>query len=179
MPIEVKVQDQTQDSQNLGNQDSIIRGEEDTEQVTFTWVKVFRIIPVFRFLRLTFHRKSGAKSWIRLIIIASLVYVIISMISEFRILRLACHSYFHRKSAPKSWIRLRYLRTFDLLNLHLFVFGRNTASFKSSAFLKIWTFTNAFSLLVFYANGFFLMFWYIEPGMAHYVYEGDTGEASR
>ena len=27
-----------------------------------TWVKVFRIIPEFRILRLTFHRKSASKS---------------------------------------------------------------------------------------------------------------------
>ena len=27
----------------------------------FTWVKVFRIIPEFRILRLTFHRKSASK----------------------------------------------------------------------------------------------------------------------
>ena len=29
------------------------------------WVKVFRIFPEFRVLRLTFHRKSAPKSWIR------------------------------------------------------------------------------------------------------------------
>ena len=28
---------------------------------TITWVKVFRIIPEFRILRLTFHRKSASK----------------------------------------------------------------------------------------------------------------------
>ena len=28
---------------------------------TNTWVKVFRIIPEFRILRLTFHRKSASK----------------------------------------------------------------------------------------------------------------------
>ena len=27
----------------------------------FSWMKVFRIIPEFRILRLTFHRKSAAK----------------------------------------------------------------------------------------------------------------------
>ena len=27
----------------------------------YTWVKVFRIIPEFRILRLTFHRKSASK----------------------------------------------------------------------------------------------------------------------
>ena len=35
-----------------------------------TWVKVFRIIPEFRILRLTFHRKSASKCWIRRIIMA-------------------------------------------------------------------------------------------------------------
>ena len=30
-----------------------------------SWVKVFRIIPLFRILRLTFHRKSASKSRIR------------------------------------------------------------------------------------------------------------------
>ena len=29
---------------------------------TYSWVKVFRIIPEFRILRLTFHRKSASKS---------------------------------------------------------------------------------------------------------------------
>ena len=31
----------------------------------FAWVKVFRFIPEFRILRLTFHKKSPSKSWIR------------------------------------------------------------------------------------------------------------------
>ena len=38
------------------------------------WVKVFRIIPEFRILRLTFYRKSASKCWIREMIIASLIY---------------------------------------------------------------------------------------------------------
>ena len=38
------------------------------------WVKVLRIIPEFRILRLTFHRKSASKCWIREIIIAFLIY---------------------------------------------------------------------------------------------------------
>ena len=29
--------------------------------ITYAWVKVFRIIPEFRILRLTFHRKSASK----------------------------------------------------------------------------------------------------------------------
>ena len=37
------------------------------------WVKVFRINPEFRILRLTFHRKSASNCWIREIIIASLI----------------------------------------------------------------------------------------------------------
>ena len=39
----------------------------------FSWVKVFRINPEFRILRLTFHRKSASKSLIREIIVASLI----------------------------------------------------------------------------------------------------------
>ena len=35
-----------------------------------TWVKFFRINPEFRILRLTFHRKSASKCWIKEIIIA-------------------------------------------------------------------------------------------------------------
>ena len=35
-----------------------------------SWVKVFRIIPEIRILRLTFHRKSASKCWIREIILA-------------------------------------------------------------------------------------------------------------
>ena len=38
-----------------------------------TWVKVFRINPEFRILRLTFQRKSASKCWIREITIASLI----------------------------------------------------------------------------------------------------------
>ena len=38
-----------------------------------SWVKVFRINPEFLILRLTFHRKSASKCWIRQIIIASLI----------------------------------------------------------------------------------------------------------
>ena len=34
-----------------------------------SWVKVFRINPEFRILRLTFHRKSASKCWIKEIII--------------------------------------------------------------------------------------------------------------
>ena len=32
------------------------------KQMVCLWVKVFRIIPEFRILRLTFHRKSASKS---------------------------------------------------------------------------------------------------------------------
>ena len=31
------------------------------QKISDTWVKVFRIIPEFRILRLTFHRKSASK----------------------------------------------------------------------------------------------------------------------
>ena len=40
---------------------------------TYTWVKVFRVIPEFRILRLTFHRKSASNSWIGRIIIGYLL----------------------------------------------------------------------------------------------------------
>ena len=39
----------------------------------YAWVKVFRINPEFRILRLTFHRKSASKCWIMQILIASLI----------------------------------------------------------------------------------------------------------
>ena len=39
------------------------------------WVKVFRIIPEFRNLRLTFHWKSASKCWIREIIIDFSIYI--------------------------------------------------------------------------------------------------------
>ena len=39
-----------------------------------TWMKVFRIIPEFRILRLTFNRKSASKCEIRQSLIASLIY---------------------------------------------------------------------------------------------------------
>ena len=35
-----------------------------TPSLVFSWVKVFRIIPEFRILRLTFQRKSASESWI-------------------------------------------------------------------------------------------------------------------
>ena len=38
------------------------------------WMKVFRIVPEFRILRLTFHRKSASKSLVKQILIASLIY---------------------------------------------------------------------------------------------------------
>ena len=41
--------------------------------VTKAWVKIFRIMPEFRILRLTFHKKSASKCWIRQILIASLI----------------------------------------------------------------------------------------------------------
>ena len=43
------------------------------EQVRITWVKVFRIIPEFRILRLTFHRKGASKYWILQVILAFLI----------------------------------------------------------------------------------------------------------
>ena len=42
------------------------------------WVKVFRIIPEFRILKLTFHRKSASKCWIRDIIVGFLIYISLS-----------------------------------------------------------------------------------------------------
>ena len=43
-------------------------------KVQYAWVKVFMIIPEFRILRLTFHRKSASKCWIREIITAFLYF---------------------------------------------------------------------------------------------------------
>ena len=40
-----------------------------------SWMKVFRIIPEFRILSLTFHRKSASKCLIRQNIIAFLIYI--------------------------------------------------------------------------------------------------------
>ena len=40
----------------------------------YAWVKFCRIIPEFRILRLTFHRKSAPKSWIRQILMASFIW---------------------------------------------------------------------------------------------------------
>ena len=45
------------------------------EIAMYAWVKVFRIIPEFRILRLTFHRKSASKCWIGRIIIGLLIYI--------------------------------------------------------------------------------------------------------
>ena len=43
----------TETSKNLENL--------DVASVAISWMKVFRIIPEFRILRLTFHRKSASK----------------------------------------------------------------------------------------------------------------------
>ena len=56
--------------------------------ITSIWVKVFRINPLFRILRLTFHRKSASKSWIKEIIIASLIS---------KLFRLTKHNHFSFK----------------------------------------------------------------------------------
>ena len=42
-------------------------------------MKVFGVIPEFRILRLTFHRKSASKSWIRRIIIGFLIYITVCL----------------------------------------------------------------------------------------------------
>ena len=44
------------------------------EVTILSWVKVFRIIPEFRILRLTFHRKSASKCGNKENIIGSLIY---------------------------------------------------------------------------------------------------------
>ena len=44
---------------------------------TYSWVKVFRINPEFRILRLTFLRKSASKFWIRTIIASLISFQII------------------------------------------------------------------------------------------------------
>ena len=64
------------------------------------WVKVFRIIPEFRILRLTFHRKSASKCWIQQIIYRS----------------------------PELY--LVFLKPTDHLSIKLWIFSRNIASFK-------------------------------------------------
>ena len=43
------------------------------ENLPYSWVKVFRVIPEYRICRLTFHRNSASKCWIKEIIIASLI----------------------------------------------------------------------------------------------------------
>ena len=63
-----------------------------------SWVKVFRIIPEFRILRLTFCGKSAFKCWISLILIASLIILCL-------------------------------FKDIYQLNLNLWIFSRDTASF--------------------------------------------------
>ena len=46
---------------------------EEEEKIVSPWVKVFRMIPEFRILRLTFHGKSASKCQIRQILIVSLI----------------------------------------------------------------------------------------------------------
>ena len=80
-------------------------------QMVISWLKVFRIIPEFRILRLTFYRKSASKCWIREIIIASLIYFQYfqdySWIQDMRLT-------FHRQSASKCWIRATLCTYFHL-----------------------------------------------------------------
>ena len=66
--------------------------------MTFTWVKVFRIIPEFRILKLTFHRKSAV---------------------SLKILNQADSNCF-------SDLFSVYLMTFDHLNLKLLIFVDKT-----------------------------------------------------
>ena len=66
----------------------------------YTWVKVFRIIPEFRILRMTFHRKSSSKCWIKEIILVSLI------------------------NFQPVWGQI------DHLNMKLWIFSGCTASFK-------------------------------------------------
>ena len=54
-----------------------------------TWVKVFRIIPVFRILR---HRKSASKCWILLLIIAFLI--LLQLILRYLTIKLGFFLYF-------------------------------------------------------------------------------------
>ena len=87
------------------------------QMIHLTWMKVFRIIPEFRILRLTFYRKSASKCWIGRIILGFLIYI------------------------QSVW------KTIAHLNLKLWIFSGHTASFKilnfkSSGFWKFWTFTH-------------------------------------
>ena len=76
------------------------------------WVKVFRIIPGFRILRLTFPRKWASKDWIEVIIIGS--FDLFSV----------------------------HLKAMDHLNLKMLILCRHTASFKIwiSKFQDFWNF---------------------------------------
>ena len=51
-------------------------------QLTSAWVKVIRIIPQFRIFRLTFHKKSVSKSWIKQILIAFFFKFIFSLFKD-------------------------------------------------------------------------------------------------
>ena len=78
-----------------------LAGRVEEDATKFAWVKVFRIIPEFRILRLTFHRKSASKSWIRQILMASLI-----------------------------WFKLTYIKTIDHLNFEIVDIYSHCASFK-------------------------------------------------
>ena len=52
-----------------------------------TWVKVLRIKPEIRILKLTFHRKSTSICWIREIRIASLIIIFVGIMQIFESLK--------------------------------------------------------------------------------------------
>ena len=98
----------------------------------FSWVKVFRIIPEFRILRLTFHRKSASKCWIEQIIIAFLICYQ-KTIDHFNLKKLLTLCL--NKASFKFWIsKVQDFFSFELspMYFNFFNFQRKTVYMESS-----------------------------------------------
>ena len=78
----------------------------------YTWMKVFRITSEFRILRMTFHRKSSSKSWIREIMLASdLLWVCLRTIDHLN-LKLWIFS------GPTASFKIEISKVLEILNFH-------------------------------------------------------------
>ena len=83
--------------------------------ILYPWVKVFRIIPEIRILRLTFYGKSASKCWIGRIIIGFLVYIQ-SVWKQFGNCAWNCEYLVGMLQVFKIWVSK--FRILEILNLH-------------------------------------------------------------
>ena len=95
-------------------------------------MKIFRIIPEFRILRLIFHRKSASKCWIRQMIIASLIIFSLSKL-EILIFCWCAESF-------KIWIsKVQDFRIFELSPMLPVIFVLKMSAFDICCVLHLCT----------------------------------------